>query len=115
MAVFYKFERILSAHPLPKGGHFKDRLAPHERLVLEPRRRFGVDAELGLARFFVGREIAFEVRHLRVTLESEDMGGQAIEKPAIMRDHHHATRKAGDGLFEVLQGIDIEVIGGFVK
>src|SRR5690606_31985379 len=39
-------------------------------------------------------EVAFEEHHFRIAFVGEDMRGDAVEEPAIVRDHH---RIAGEG------------------
>ena len=43
------------------------------------------------------------------------MGGEAIEEPAIMGDHHGAARIILKRVFQGPQGIDIEIVGGLIK
>src|SRR5581483_7484746 len=50
--------------------------------------------------------IAFEPDHLRVSLESQDVGGNAIEEPAVVRDHHRTAREVDECLLERAQGLD---------
>src|ERR1700733_4822379 len=59
--------------------------------------------------------IAFEPDNLGVALEGEDMGRDAIEEPAIVRDDHRAARKGHQGILERAQCFDIEIIGRFVE
>src|SRR4030095_11236037 len=44
--------------------------------------------------------ISFEENPLRVVLGSEDMRCDAVEKPAVVRDHHDAAREVEQGLLE---------------
>ena len=39
----------------------------------------------------VGLEVALEPRHLRVALEGEHVGGDAVEEPAVVGDHDRAA------------------------
>ncbi len=48
-------------------------------------------AEAAAAVFFVGLVVALEPDHLRVSLEGQDVGGDAVQEPAVMADHHGAA------------------------
>ncbi len=52
---------------------------------------------------------------MAVALEGEDMGRDAVEEPAIMADDHGAARVILQRLFQRAQGIDVEIVGGFVE
>ena len=71
----------------------------HQLLVLEA---FGgsVFSEAGLAVLFVLGVAAFEEIDARVALECEDMGGDAVEEPAVVADHHGAAGKSVKAVFE---------------
>ena len=43
------------------------------------------------------------------------MRGDAVQKPAIVADHHEAARELQQGVFECAQGFHIEVVGGLVQ
>src|ERR1700752_1731314 len=55
--------------------------------------------------------IALEPHHLRVAIEGEDVRGDAIEKPAIVGDHHGAAGEAQQRLLERAQRLDVQVVG----
>ena len=52
------------------------------RSASSPRRRF----QIGM----IVLEIAFEPDRLAVAFERQDVGGDAVEEPAIVADHHGA-------------------------
>ena len=70
-------------------------------------------AALEVCRVFL--VVAFEPDHFRVALEGEDVGGDAVEEPAIVRDHHRAARLGEQGFFQCAQRLDVQVVGGLVE
>src|SRR5210317_1009267 len=91
------------------------KLLPRQTAITNPVRLIGILAESSFAIFFVFRVIAFVPDHLGIAFESEDMGRNAIEKPAIMADHHGAAAKVFESFLEGTQGVDIEIVGRFVE
>ena len=59
--------------------------------------------------------VSLEPGNLRVTLEREDVRGDAVQEPTVVRDHQHATGKVQDGVFKRAQSIDIQVVGRLVQ
>ena len=58
-------------------------------LVTESMRPIGTDP-LPLASILLVRlKVALADMDIPISLEGDDMGRQPIEKPAIVRDHHH--------------------------
>ena len=43
------------------------------------------------------------------------MGADAVEEPAVVADDEGDACKFFDGFFEGAQGVDVEVVGGFVE
>ena len=70
--------------------------------VFDAMRLVGVGAEAPMFVRFVISIVAFEPDYLAIAFEGEDMGGDAIEEPAIMGDDHGASGEVEDGL---LQGL----------
>src|SRR3569833_2285867 len=77
-----------------------------------PRNRLVADA-LGFGSFlapplflvrFVFLVIAVEEHDLRIAFEREDVGGDAGEEPAVVRDHHHAASEFEQRVFQRAQG-----------
>ena len=73
-----------------------------------------------------GPETAFLIDHVigvitlepygaAVALERQDVRGNAVEEPAIMRDHHGAAGEIEQGFFQCAQGVDIEIVGWLVE
>ena len=62
-------------------------------LVPDPVRLIGTVAEAPMAICLVIRIVSLKPRHLAITLEGEDMGGDAIQKPAIVRDDDRTAGK----------------------
>ena len=52
---------------------------------------------------------------LAVAFEGDDVGGDPVEEPAIVRNHHHAARELENRFFQRAQGFDVEVVGRFVE
>ena len=59
---------------------------------------------------FVLLIIAGEKHHLRVALESEYVRGNAVEEPAVVRNHQHATGEFEQRVFQRAQGLDVNVV-----
>ena len=64
---------------------------------------------------FVVRIAAFEEEDIAVALESQNVGADAIEEPAVVTDDHRATGKAFETFFECAEGVDVNVVGRFVE
>ena len=67
-----------------KPGHGDDGSRPHQRLVLDAVRLVGFGAEAAAAVGFVIGVVALEPVDLAVALEGEDVGRDAVEKPAVV-------------------------------
>src|SRR6266404_1206843 len=85
-------------------------LRANERLVLDAVRLerigpAGLSDPLGVL-----RPVALEPRHLRVAFEREDVRRDAVEEPAIMRDHHGAAREVEQRILERAERVDVEVV-----
>src|SRR5690606_34479649 len=63
---------------------------PMELLELDPVGDQAVDAEAALLVLLVGLEVALEPFDVAVALEGEDVGGEAVQEPAVVADHHGA-------------------------
>src|SRR5581483_3816703 len=59
--------------------------------------------------------VALEPDRLRVSLECQDVGGDAIEEPAVVRDDHGATGEVDQRLLECAQGLDIQIVGRLIE
>ena len=107
-AVEICFIRVLSVVPY---------LLPILRLfqltVTHPRRLFTPQAFQLIG--FVVRIRALEEEHVRVALEGQDMGTDAVEEPAVVADDHGTTCKVFQTFFQRTQGIDVNVIGRLVQ
>src|SRR5690348_1894945 len=83
---------------------------PRELLVLDPMRDRGIRSEAALLVLLVIGEVALEPFHVAVALEGEDVGGDAVEEPAVVRDDHGTARVILQRLFERAKRIHIEVV-----
>ncbi len=52
---------------------------------------------------------------MAVTFKGQDVGGQTVEKPAVVADDHGAAGEFLQRLFQGLQGFDVQVVGWFVE
>ena len=64
--------------------------------------------------FFVGLVVAFEPDDF-VAFEGEDVGGDAVEEPAVVADDDGAAAEVDEPFFEGAKGADVEVVGRFVE
>ena len=95
------------ADPLPR--------LMHQLLIPDPMRLIHRGA---LPLVVVGRVllvVPLVPHHLAVALEGEDVGGDAVEKPAVVADDHRAAGKAQQRLFQRAQRIDVQIVGRLVE
>src|SRR5690349_17830872 len=85
--------RQLNERPLAGACRWRISASARDRLVADALRLGCFFAEaLALVRFVL-LIVAVEEHHLRIAFEREDVGGDAIEEPAIVRDHHDRARE----------------------
>ena len=77
--------------------------------------RTGGGAEPAFPVGFVIPVVTLEPHDLAVALEGEDMRGDAVEEPAIVRDDRYAAREFQDSFLERAQRVDVEIVGGLVE
>ena len=75
----------------------------------------GVGPKFCTAHCLVLTEVALKPAHLRVTLKRQHVGGHPVEEPPVMADDHSASGECLQTLLEGAQGVDVEVVGGFVE
>ena len=68
-----------------------------------------------MAVLLVGLEVALEPADLRVALEGQHVRGDAVEEPAVVRDHHGAAGEGQQRLLERAQRVHVEVVRGLVE
>ena len=78
-------------------------------------RTVGLGAEAALLVRLVVLVIALEPDDLAVALEGQDMGGDAVQEPAIVADDDRAAGEILQPLFQRPQRIDVEIVGRFVE
>ena len=66
----------------------------NELLVLDPVRLVRVDAQAPLPVGLVLLVVALEPDRLAVALEGEDVGGDAVEEPAVVADDDGAAARS---------------------
>src|SRR4029078_7674630 len=90
-------------------------VASHGRLVLDA----GWLERLGAARLLHPLDVvaprALEPDRLAVSFEGEDVGRDAVEEPAVVRDHDGAARELEQRLLERAQRVDVEVVRRLVE
>src|SRR3569623_1574213 len=86
-----------------------------EAPILDAVRLIGVGAEAAVADGLVIGVVAFEPYYAAVALEGEDVSGDAVEEPAVVRDHHGAAGEVQLRFFQRPQRFDVEIVGRFVK
>src|SRR5262245_17994980 len=89
--------------------------AAGEVLVFDALRQDRVLAEAALLVLLVIFEIALEPLDVAVALEGQNVGGNAIEKEAVVADDDGAPREILERRFERGQRLDIEVVGRFIE
>ena len=83
--------------------------------VLDPVRLVSVGAQAPMAIGFVVLIVPLEPHRLAVALECQHVFGDAVEKPAVVSDDHHAAGKPEQRLFQRAQGVDVQIIGRLVE
>src|SRR3546814_3579634 len=84
-------------------------------LVLHPMRSRTFLAEAALLVGLVLVVVAGEELGVRVAFERNDVGGDAVEEPAVMRDHDRRTGEFQQRVFQRAQGFHVQVVGRFVE
>jgi hypothetical protein len=83
--VFYTDRAAPAAHSMRAGRlAVLDCALPRQLLILNPLRNGRINPQAALLVFLVILEIAFEPFHMAVAFEGEHMGGDAVQKEAIM-------------------------------
>ncbi len=95
---------------LPEGG-----IGLTQPLVFNPVWLICSFSQAPFAVGFVICIVAFKPLNVAVTLEGQNMRGNTIQKPAIVRNHYRAAGEVEQCLFQCTQGFDIQVIGRFVE
>src|SRR5579864_1663024 len=90
-------------------------LSAREGLVPDAMRLQGLRSAASLEVGDVFLIIPLEPHHLRIALEGEDVGRDAIEEPAVVGDHHGAARKGEQRLLERAQRLHVEIVGGLIE
>src|SRR5215510_8682484 len=86
-----------------------------ELLILDPVRDDRIRAQPPHLVLLVILVIALEPFHMAFALEGEDVGGDAVEEPAIVADDHGAASEILQRLLQRAQRVDVEVVGGLVE
>src|SRR5260370_15404009 len=84
---------------------------PRKLLVFDALRNNRLDAQPAHLVLLVVLVIAFEPLDTAVALESENVGGDAVEKPAVVADDDGAAGKILERLFQRAQRVDVGIVG----
>ena len=98
-------------HPRRRPGNGLARQLP----VLDPVRLVGRGAETGFPVRLVLGIVPVEPDHLALPLEGQDVGGDAVEEPAVMADDHGAAGEILQRLLQGAHGVHVQVVGRFVE
>ena len=75
---------------------------------------FFVACSHGLVDFVFGVG-AFEEEHLAVALESEDVGTNSVEEPAVVTDDYCTSGKRFQTFFECTERVHVDIVGRLVE
>jgi hypothetical protein len=90
-------------------------LTEFELAVVDAVGAVGLVAQAAVAVGFVVRVIPFEPIYLAIAFEGQDVGGNAVQKPAVVRNDDRAAGEIIKSVFQGAQGIDIQIVGRFVE
>ena len=65
--------------------------------------------------FLILRICSLEVEHLAVALEGENVSADAVEEPAVVRNHHSTAGEVLQTLLKSTQSVHIDVVGRLVE
>src|SRR5829696_4768255 len=88
---------------------------PRQLLVGDPMWPVCLRTQAGPSVLLICLEIALEPDDLRVALEGQDVGRDAVQEPAVVRDDHRAAGEREQRLLERAQGVDVQVVRRLVE
>ncbi len=62
--------------------------------IFKPLGSVGVGPEPSVTLFFIDLEVTFAPVHVAISLESQDVRGDPVEKPAVVADHRPHNRQS---------------------
>ena len=86
-----------------------------DTFVLDSLRLQRVGAESAFLVLFVLGKVTFEELNLTFIPVIQNVGGNTVKEPAVVRDNHRAARELQQGVFQRAQGFDIRVVGWFIE
>ena len=86
-----------------------------DRLVTEALGTGFLVAQAATLVFLVLAVVAGEERPLRVAFGCQDVRGDPVQEPAVVRDDQAAAGEFQQGVFQRPQGFHVQVVGGFVQ
>ena len=75
----------------------------------------GSGPQAGLSVRLIFGVIAVKQKNVALPFKGQDMGGDPVQKPAVVADDHGAPAEILQGLFQRPHGIDIQIIGRFIQ
>src|SRR5215470_9135533 len=81
-----------------------------ELLVLDPMRDRGVGSEPAHLVLLVVLVVALEPLDVAIALEGEDVGGDAVEEPAVVADDDGAAGEVFQRFLQCAQRVDVEIV-----
>src|SRR6185503_20215536 len=88
---------------------------PRQLLVGDPVWPVSLSTQTSPSVLLICLEIALEPGDLRVPLEGQDVRGDAVQEPAVVRDDHRAAGEGEERLLERAERVDVEVVGRLVQ
>mmetsp|Transcript_11338 Transcript_11338/g.30540 ORF Transcript_11338/g.30540 Transcript_11338/m.30540 type:complete len:235 (-) Transcript_11338:1369-2073(-) len=82
---------------------------------LDTRRFKRTRAQSFASVLFVFLVVAFEPHGIRIAFKRENVRRDAIQKPAIVADHHHASGKVEQRVFKIHESFVVDIVRGLVK
>ena len=89
--------------------------SPSQISVFNSVRLIGRNPQALLAIRFIIRPIPNVHLRLGIAFEDDEVGADSIEEPAVVGDNEGGACEFGEGFFKGAQGVDIEVVGGFIE
>ena len=90
-------------------------LRSREASIFDPMRLVRVVTESSFSIDLILAVIAVEILDVTVALESENMRGDAVEKPTVVRYYDRASGKVFQRFFESAHRVDIEIVCRLVQ
>src|SRR6185295_5292949 len=90
-------------------------LTPSQMSIFNPMRLFCSCPQPCFAISFVIRIVSLEPRNFTFAFKRQDVRCDAIEKPAVVRDHDSAAGKVFERFLQRAEGIHVQIVCWFVE